>query len=204
LVPVPPRFAPPLLVVVEEVPGGFGFVAPGEVPVGLVVVVVGLVVVVVGLVVVVVGDVLVVVGAVVVGVVVVVLLQALAASWLTVLAAWLRFCERVVLTEAGRLVTALVRAAEALLAWPQLWALIALETESSWLLRLLAWSDESRPLLLPQATAKAAANPRPPARNAREPKPIRRLSLAGIPGPGVASPPDGRAILGRLAGRYCP
>jgi hypothetical protein len=158
-----------LLEVLVEVPGGVGFVAPGDVPVpvgDLVVVVVGVVVVVV-----VVGAVVVVVG-VVVGVVGVVLVQSLAASSLTVLAPWLRFRDRVVLTEEGRLVTALVRAAAALLACPQLWASIALETESSWLLRLLAWSDESRPLLLPQATANAAANPRPPARNAREPKPI--------------------------------
>jgi hypothetical protein len=121
----------------------------------------------------------VVVGVVLVGVVafvcvvgVVVLAQSLAASSLTVLAPWLRFCERVVLTVAGRLVTALVRAAEALFAWAQSWASTALETESSWLLRLLLWSAESSPWLLPQATANAAANPRPPARNAREPKPI--------------------------------
>jgi hypothetical protein len=110
-VPVPPRFAPPLLDVVV-VPGVVGFVA-GEVVVGLCVVVV--VVVVVGLV----SDVVVVVavvGVLVVVVVVVVLLQSLAANSLTVLAPWLRFCERVVLIVAGRLVTALVRAAEALLA----------------------------------------------------------------------------------------
>src|SRR5205823_306960 len=43
-------------------------------------------------------------------------------------------------------------------------------------------------LELLQSTANAAANPRPPARNAREPKPIRRLTLAcicrdpGLPG----------------------
>lgn len=46
------------------------------------------------------------------------LLQSLAASWATVLAPWLRFCDRVVLTVEGRLVTALVSAAEALSAEP--------------------------------------------------------------------------------------
>ncbi|HEX3977094.1 MAG TPA: hypothetical protein VHW96_12580 [Solirubrobacteraceae bacterium] len=44
------------------------------------------------------------------------LLQSLAASCATVLAPWLRFCDSVVLTVEGRLVTALVSAADALLA----------------------------------------------------------------------------------------
>jgi hypothetical protein len=44
------------------------------------------------------------------------LLQSRAASSLTVLAPWLRFCDRVVLIVEGRLVTALVSAADALLA----------------------------------------------------------------------------------------
>ena len=44
------------------------------------------------------------------------LLQSLAASSPTVLAPWLRFCDRVVLIVEGRLVTALVSAADALLA----------------------------------------------------------------------------------------
>ena len=101
------------------------------------------------------------------------LLQSRAASSLTVLAPWLRFCDSVVLIVAGRFVTALVSAAEALLAWAQLWTSTACDTESSWLFRLLLWSDESRPWLPPHATANAAANPRPPARNAREPKPMR-------------------------------
>jgi hypothetical protein len=128
-------FTPPLLDVVE-VPGVVGFVA-GDVPVVLwdvVVVVVELLVVVVGL------DVVAAVGVLVVVVVLVVveLLQSLAASSLTVLAPWLRFCDSVVLIVRGRLVTALVRAAAALLACPQSCASTALETESSWLLRLLA------------------------------------------------------------------
>ena len=97
------------------------------------------------------------------------------------LAPWLRFCDRVVLIVEGRLVTALVSAADALLACPQLWASTAEETEFSWLVRLWFWSAESSPLVLPQATAKAAAKPRPPARNAREPKPICRLTLEAAP-----------------------
>ncbi|MFL5861660.1 MAG: hypothetical protein ACJ780_12875 [Solirubrobacteraceae bacterium] len=71
------------------------------------------------LVVVVVGAV-VVVGVEVVELGVLELLQSLAASRLTVLAPWSRFCERVLLIVDGRLVTALVSAAEALLACPQL------------------------------------------------------------------------------------
>jgi hypothetical protein len=156
--------------VVEEVPGGVGFVAPEEVPVPVAELLEEVVELDVELLVA--GAVLVTVGVDEEVVLELLELQSLAASWLTVLAPWLRFCDRVVLTVDGRLVTALVRAAEALLACPQLWALTAFETESSWLLRLLAWSDESRPLLLPQATANAAANPRPPASSAREPKPI--------------------------------
>jgi hypothetical protein len=65
------------------------------------------------------------------------LLQSLAASSATVPAPWLRFCERVVLIVEGRLVTALVSAADALLAGPHWWASTAEETEFSWLVRLL-------------------------------------------------------------------
>ena len=65
------------------------------------------------------------------------LLQSLAANSLTVLAPWLRFADSVVLIVDGRLVTALVSAAEALLACGQLWTSTACETESSWLFRLL-------------------------------------------------------------------
>lgn len=67
----------------------------------------------------------------------VVLVQSLAASSATVLAPWLRFCESVVLIVEGRLVTALVSAADALLAAPHWWWATAEETESSWLVRLL-------------------------------------------------------------------
>jgi hypothetical protein len=177
-VPVPLRFAPPLLDV-EEVPGGVGFVA-GDVPVLLDELLEELVELEVGLLL------LVVVAAVLVAAVeddvveLLELLQSRAASSLTVLAPWLRFCDRVVLIVEGRLVTALVSAADALLACAQLWASTACETESSWLVRLLFWSAESSPFVLPQATANAAANPRPPARNAREPKPMRRLTLACV------------------------
>ncbi len=53
------------------------------------------------------------------------------------LAPWLRFCDSVVFTVEGRLVTALVSAADALLACPHWWAATAEETEFSWLVRLL-------------------------------------------------------------------
>ena len=68
---------------------------------------------------------------------VVVVLQLRAASSATVLAPWLRFRDRVVLIVEGRLVTALVSAAAALLAWAHSWAATAAEIESSWLVRLL-------------------------------------------------------------------
>jgi hypothetical protein len=50
---------------------------------------------------------------------------------------------------------------------PQSWEPRADETAFSWALRLELWSPESRPLEPPQATTKATAKPRPPARNAR-------------------------------------
>jgi hypothetical protein len=131
VVPVPPTPTPPLGV--EVVPGVVGFVAGGVVFVG--VLVVG-VLVVVGVEVVVGVDVAV-VGVVGVVRVRVVLVQSLAASSATVLAPWLRFCESVVLIVEGRLVTALVSAADALLAAPHWWWATAEETESSWLVRLL-------------------------------------------------------------------
>jgi hypothetical protein len=133
MVAVPPGLTPPLGV--EEVPGVVGLVAGGVVALLLVdvllEVLVELLVVVVGVlveVVVVLDD---------VDLVVLVLLQSLAARRATVLAPWLRFCERVVLTVEGRLVTALVSAAAALLACPHWWAATAEETEFSWLVRLL-------------------------------------------------------------------
>ena len=85
----------------------------------------------VGLLVAVVGAVLVLVGVEELELELLELLQSLLASSLTVLAPWLRFRDSVVLMLDGRLVTPLVSAAEALLAWPQLWDCTALETESS-------------------------------------------------------------------------
>src|ERR1700744_3384413 len=125
MVAVAPGLTPPLDV--EDVPGVVGLVAGGVV---LLLVVVLLEVLV---------DVLVdelVVGVEVVGVDVVVLdvvvaLQSREARVATVLAPWLRFCDRVVLMVDGRLVTALVSAAAALLACPHWWAATAEETESS-------------------------------------------------------------------------
>jgi hypothetical protein len=64
LVPVPPRVAPPLFDVVEEVPGGVGFVAPDDVPVALDELLEELLELDVGLVLLVVGAVLVLVGVV--------------------------------------------------------------------------------------------------------------------------------------------
>jgi hypothetical protein len=113
LVAVPPGLTPPLDV--EEVPGVVGLVAGGLV---LLLVVVLLEVLVDVLVVVFVADVEVVVGVDDVVDVVLVAAQSRAARRATVPAPWLRFCDRVVLIVEGRLVTALVSAAAALLACP--------------------------------------------------------------------------------------
>jgi hypothetical protein len=114
MVLVPPTPAPPLGV--EEVPGVVGFVAGGAV------LLVGVLLeVLVGLLVAVLLDVVVELEVDVddeVLELLELLLQSLAASSATVLAPWLRFCDRVVLTVEGRLVTALVSAADALLACP--------------------------------------------------------------------------------------
>ena len=107
---LPPMPAPPLDV--EEVPGVVGFVAVGGALV-LVEVLVGTVELLVVVLLEVVVELLVDVDELVE---LLELLQSLAASSATVLAPWLRFCERVVLIVEGRLVTALVSAADALLA----------------------------------------------------------------------------------------
>jgi hypothetical protein len=99
---------------VEVVPGVVGFVAGEDVLVVGDVLVGDVGLVVVGVLVVVDVDVVV----VCVEVVLVVVVQSRAASSATVFAPWLRFCERVVLMVDGRLVTALVSAAAALLACP--------------------------------------------------------------------------------------
>jgi hypothetical protein len=127
MVLVPPTPAPPLAV--EEVPGVVGFVAGGAVLlVGVLLEV--LVELLVEVLLEVVVELAVVEDEVLVDVLEL-LLQSLAASWATVLAPWLRFCERVVLTVEGRLVTALVSAADALLAGPHWWAATAEEIEFS-------------------------------------------------------------------------
>jgi hypothetical protein len=99
--------------------------------------------------------------------------QSRPASAPTVAAPCPRFCSRVVFTVEGRLATALLSEVAASWAAAQSWEPRADETASSWAFRLELWSPESRPLDPPQATAKATANPRPPARNARERNPIR-------------------------------
>lgn len=108
-------------------------------------------------------------------------LQSWAASALTVPAPWPRFCNRVGLTDCGSLATELLSAEAALWAWAQSCEATAEETAFRLLARLLLWADESSPLLLPQATTNATVNPSPPARSAREPKPIRRLTLEAAP-----------------------
>jgi hypothetical protein len=156
--------------------------------VAVVVVVVGVAVVVgvvvvgvdVGVMVVVVVVVGVLVVSVVVGLAADVELQSCWASWLTVPAPWPRFCTSVLLTVCGSWAISLLSAAAALCARAQSWAEIAEETAFKLLARRLLWSDESSPVLLPHATTKATVNPRPPARIARLPKPIRRLTLARI------------------------
>jgi hypothetical protein len=155
------------------------------VEVGLVALLVDELLVDVGVVVVGVDDVVVVVGVVVVVVVEVevdvldevelevdVGLQSCAASALTVPAPWPRFCTRVGLTDCGSLATELLSAEAALSARAQSCAATADETACRLPANSFFWADESRPVLLPQATTKATVNPRPPARIAREPKPI--------------------------------
>jgi hypothetical protein len=108
------------------------------------------------------------------------LAQSRAASWLIVVAPCPRLRTSVVLTLAGRAATSLLNACAAVRALPQLPADTADETEFSWALRLLAWLESSSPFWPPQATTKATAKPRPPAKNAREPWPIRRLTLEAV------------------------
>ena len=128
---VAPGLTPPLGV--EEVPGVVGFVAGGVVLL-LEVLVVVLLEVLVGVLLEVAVELLVDVDELLCELLE--LTQSLAASSATVLAPWLRFCDRVVLIVEGRLVTALVSAADALLAGPHWWASTAEETEFSWLVRL--------------------------------------------------------------------
>lgn len=105
------------------------------------------------------------------------------------------------LTLWGRWATALLSAVAAFWAWAQLCDDTAAEIEFRSLARLLLCADESRPVLLPQATTKATVNPRPPARIARDPKPIRRRTLeAGA----VCLTLRGRGLGGGGGAPYCP
>jgi hypothetical protein len=112
-----------------------------------------------------------VVAAVVVGVVGVLLVarwQSCAASWLTVEAPWVRFWRRFGLIVEGRLETSSAKLRLALCADAQSLAETAAETWLSLLLRLFAWSPESRPVPPPQAAMiKDVAKPSPPATSAR-------------------------------------
>jgi hypothetical protein len=144
--------------------------------------VVGVVVVMV-VVVVVVGDCVVVSVVLLVGLVVapeVVLAQSLAASSETVDAPCPRFWIRVVSTLRGNPAIWLENRCAADAAAPQSPEETADEIESSSALSRLASPDESRPLVPPHATTKAAAKPRLPARSTRAPDPIRRLTLEAV------------------------
>jgi hypothetical protein len=169
----PPTAAPPPAVVLLEVP-----VPPPLVAVvgGVVVVVGGVVVVaedVVGGWVTVVEAWVGVVGTVTVGVDVDCVVQSLTASSWTVLAPWPRFVTSFWLTPDGRSVIRLVKLRDAAVALPQWPACTASEIDVSCAAIELLCPDESRPLPLePQATTKAAANPRTAASSAREPNPI--------------------------------
>jgi hypothetical protein len=66
-----------------------------------------------------------------------------------------------------RLLAELVKVLAALAASGQLWAAKAEETEVSWSLSALAWSEDKSPPLPPQAASSAMEKPRTPARNAR-------------------------------------
>jgi hypothetical protein len=91
------------------------------------------------------------------------------ASWLTVVAPSTRFWRTVLSIVSGRLETSTTSCLAALPAAPQRPALSAFDTAFSWLFRLLAWSPDRSPAVLPPhaATAQATAKPSPPARSAR-------------------------------------
>jgi hypothetical protein len=169
-------------VVVEVVLELVGVVADELVEVEVVVLLVGVVVVLVE----VVDDVLLLVVLVfVVGVVDVLLVelepwQSTAASWLTVEAPCARFWASVVLIVEGRLATESENERAATLAAPQWNEATAEDRVFSWLLRSAAWFPDSRPLPPPQATTNDTAKPSPPARNARDPLPIRYLTLEAM------------------------
>lgn len=104
--------------------------------------------------------------------VVVELEQSRLASSLRVVAPWPRLLVRVELIVDGRAATWLWNAWAAPRAPPQRPAPTAEETALSLELRLSACGPESSPVPPPQATTKATAKPRLPARNARGLRPI--------------------------------
>ena len=109
------------------------------------------------------------------------LAQSRAASALTVDAPWPRLRTSVWLTLGGRSDSVLLSVLAALAAWVQEPALTAWVIALSCEAIVELSSADSRLLLSPQATTKAAANPRPPAISAREPNPIWRLTLEAGP-----------------------
>ncbi len=107
-------------------------------------------------------------------------LQAVAASSPTVLAPWLRLAANVP-SIPDRFATSLLNVVDAWAAcahWP---AATAEEIEPRSLFKVLAWSLESSPPVLPQAASTETANPSVPARTARGALRIRGVTLEGGP-----------------------
>ena len=77
----------------------------------------------------------------------------------------------------GRLATEAENERAAAAAAPHRPEVTAAESVFSWLFRSAAWFADSSPLPPPQATTNDTAKPSPPARNARDPEPMRRLTL---------------------------
>jgi hypothetical protein len=90
---------------------------------------------------------------------------------------WFRLLRSVELVELGRFWICCVTFASSSAAAAQLPWWMSVETCWSWLVRLPAVLDESRPVLLPQAAIIETARPSPPATSARCPWRIRALTL---------------------------
>jgi hypothetical protein len=93
--------------------------------------------------------------------------QSTVASWLMVAAPCRRLLIRAEATDGGRPSIAPLKFPAAVLAEPHCMESTAARTWSSWELRLMDWSVESRPPPPPQATSNDVASPSPPARSAR-------------------------------------